>query len=83
MTGWIQTFYYRLTTRAGDPYPRQGQPAFARDRRNIFVLVVASYLLYTIYEADWQLRLQGHFYNELGVPVDVDSRSVQSRFRRL
>jgi hypothetical protein len=48
---------------------------------HIFVIVV--YLLYTIYEADYQLRLAGDFYQDLGVAHDVAEKAVQSRFRRL
>jgi hypothetical protein len=75
--------YYRFTTRAGDPIPQPGQPLHAKHRRNIFIAVVLSYLLYTIYEADWQLQGKGDFYRDLGVPVDVDEKRLQSRFRRL
>jgi len=45
--------------------------------------VILSYLLYTIYEADWQIRRTGDFYQDLGVPHDVDDKRLTSRFRRL
>jgi hypothetical protein len=42
-----------------------------------------AYLLYTIYEADFQLRVAGNFYHDLGLHPSVGEREVQSRFRRL
>lgn len=45
--------------------------------------MIVAYLIYTIYEADYQLRRAGDFYQDLGVPHDVDERGLQSRFRRL
>jgi preprotein translocase subunit Sec63 len=45
--------------------------------------VIVVYLLYTVYEADYQLRLAGDFYQDLGVAHDVAEKAVQSRFRRL
>lgn len=83
MTGWVQTAYYAVWIRAGDPKPQPGSRAFAEHRRRIFILVVVAYLLYTVYEADWQLRQAGDFYQDLGVRHDVDERGLQSRFRRL
>jgi hypothetical protein len=47
------------------------------------MLVVSAYLLYTIYEADWQIRLGGDFYQDLGVSHGASDRDIKSRFRRL
>ena len=44
---------------------------------------MSLYLLYTIYEADHDLRRQGSFYSDLGVPLDASDRDIKSRFRRL
>lgn len=44
---------------------------------------MSLYLLYTIYEADHDLRRQGSFYSDLGLPLDASERDVKSRFRRL
>jgi hypothetical protein len=44
---------------------------------------VTAYLLYTIYEADYELRLQSSFYTDLGVPFSSTDREIKSRFRRL
>lgn len=52
-------------------------------RKRIHILVIIAYLLYTIYEADWQLRQAGDFYQHLGVSHAVEDRGLQSRFRRL
>ncbi|EGP88487.1 unnamed protein product [Zymoseptoria tritici ST99CH_1A5] len=83
VTGYAQTAAYSIFIRAGDPKPAPGSQRYIRDRRRIHVAVIILYLLYTVYEADYQLRQQGDFYQLLGVPHNVDDRSLQSRFRRL
>ena len=83
MTGWAQTIYYSISIRAGDPKPRPGSPRFAEHRRRIHILVVSLYLLYTIYEADHDLRRAGSFYSDLSLPLDATERDIKSRFRRL
>jgi hypothetical protein len=45
--------------------------------------VIGAYLLYTIYEADWNLQRDGHFYQDLRVPINVDMRTLKSQARRL
>lgn len=45
--------------------------------------VVLAYLLYTIVEADYDLLKGGDFYQDLGLPHNVDDRGIKSRFRRL
>ncbi|TKA76740.1 hypothetical protein B0A49_02710 [Cryomyces minteri] len=82
-TGWIQSIYYGIAIRAGDPKPQPGSPKFIRDQRMIHIAVILAYLLYTVYEADWQIRRAGDFYQALGVSPDVDDKALQSRFRRL
>ncbi|KND89670.1 Chaperone protein DnaJ [Tolypocladium ophioglossoides CBS 100239] len=82
-TSWIQAIYYGLTIRAGDPKPAPGSPRHASHRRVINILVVASYLAYTIYEADHGLRAAPSFYQDLDVPVSAADRDIKSRFRRL
>ncbi|TQW00013.1 hypothetical protein V2A60_005427 [Cordyceps javanica] len=82
-TSWIQTIYYGLTIRAGDPKPTPGSPRHTSHRNTIHILVVASYLLYTIYEANYDLRSAPSFYTELGIPVTAADREIKSRFRRL
>jgi DnaJ-domain-containing protein 1 len=44
---------------------------------------VTLYLLYTIYEADHDLRSGGSYYSDLGVPLDATEREIKSRFRRM
>ena len=83
MTGWLQTIYYGITIRAGDPKPLSGSPRHVRDRRRINILVISLYLLYTIYEADWEVRRAGDFYQTLSLSHDVDEKGIKSRFRRL
>ncbi|OAA68505.1 4-coumarate-CoA ligase [Niveomyces insectorum RCEF 264] len=83
VTGWAQSLYYSVTIRAGDPRPQPGTPRFAEHRRRIHILVVALYLAYTIYEADYDLRRAGSFYQDLGIPLTASERDVKARFRRL
>ncbi|KAK4449155.1 chaperone protein DnaJ [Podospora aff. communis PSN243] len=83
VTGWAQTLYYSLTIRAGDPKPQPGTPRYAEHRRRIHILVVSLYLLYTIYEADYELQRASTFYADLSLPVTATDREVKSRFRRL
>ncbi|KAG9233226.1 membrane associated DnaJ chaperone-like protein [Amylocarpus encephaloides] len=83
VTGWVQSLYYGITIRAGDPKPQPGSPKYTTHRRRIHILVVSVYLLYTIYEADWELRRASDFYQDLGVPHSATDRDIKSRFRRL
>ncbi|KAM4065510.1 DnaJ domain-containing protein [Hirsutella rhossiliensis] len=82
-TSWIQSIYYAITIRAGDPKPAPGSARFLSHRRTINILVVATYLLYTIYEAGYELRAEPSFYQDLGVPLGAADREIKSRFRRL
>jgi len=47
------------------------------------MIVVSTYLLYTIYEADWDIRRACDFYQDLGVSHNASERDIKSRFRRL
>ncbi|KAF6813076.1 DnaJ domain-containing protein [Colletotrichum plurivorum] len=82
-TSWVQSIYYGLAIRAGDPKPQPGSAKYALHRRRIYILVVSLYLLYTLVEADRTLRLQGTFYTDLDVANSAPVRIVKSRFRRL
>jgi hypothetical protein len=79
----LQNVYYGLTIRAGEPRPPPGSPRHAADRRRIFILVVTTYLLYTLYESFYQVRRAGDFYQVLGVSPLADDKTIKSRFRRL
>ncbi|KAI4751794.1 membrane associated DnaJ chaperone-like protein [Aureobasidium sp. EXF-12344] len=83
VTGWAQTAFYAVWIRAGDPKPQPGTKVFVQHRKRINILVIVAYLLYTIYEADFQLRMAGNLYQDLGVGLDVNDKGINSRFRRL
>ncbi|KAK4503706.1 hypothetical protein PRZ48_004621 [Zasmidium cellare] len=83
VTGYVQTALYAIFIRAGDPKPAPGSPAFIKHRRWIQITCIVLYLLYTIYEADYQLLKEGDFYTLLNVPHSADDRTIQSKFRRL
>ncbi|KAF3484175.1 uncharacterized protein GIQ15_03499 [Arthroderma uncinatum] len=82
-TSFLQSFYYRLTIRAGSPHPQPGSPLYTLHNRRIHVAVISSYLLYTLYEEYYSLRIAGDFYSLLGVLPTSDERTIKTRFRRL
>jgi hypothetical protein len=79
----VQSIWYGITIRAGDPRPQPGTPRYIQHRRRIHIIVVSAYLLYTIYEADWDIRRASDFYQDLGVSHSATEREIKSRFRRL
>lgn len=83
VTGWVQSIYYGVTIRAGDPKPAPGTHRYNQHRQRIQILVVTLYLLYTIYEADHDLQRDSTFYRDLGVTPWASERDIKSRFRRL
>ncbi|KAJ5201530.1 uncharacterized protein N7498_006193 [Penicillium cinerascens] len=82
-TALLQTVYYGITVRAGSPRPMPGTPRHDLHRRRIFIFVVTSYLLYTLYETFHQVQVAGDFYQALGVSPFADERTIKSKFRRL
>jgi hypothetical protein len=83
VTGYLHTFLYNFTYRAGAQKPPPGSPLYNTHRRRIYAGVITVYLLYTLYEADWNIRRAGDFYTALGVGHDVGEKELNSRFRRL
>lgn len=82
-TNFLQSVYYGLTVRAGEPRPQPGTQRYERHRRRIFLFVIVGYLLYTLYETFHQVQLAGDYYQALGVSPFADERTIKSRFRRL
>ncbi|KAJ5558067.1 Heat shock protein DnaJ N-terminal [Penicillium sp. DV-2018c] len=82
-TSFLQSVYYGITIRAGDPRPLPQTPRYERHRRRIFIFVITSYLLYTLYETFYQVQLAGDYYQALGVSPFADERAIKARFRRL
>ncbi|OXV08531.1 hypothetical protein Egran_03706 [Elaphomyces granulatus] len=83
VTSILQKVYYGITITAGEPWPQPSSPRFERHRRRIHIFVVTSYLLYTLYEAFYDVRRAGDFYGALGVSPLADEKTIKSRFRRL
>ncbi|KAI9880799.1 MAG: hypothetical protein M1830_000235 [Pleopsidium flavum] len=83
VTGWVQSTYYGITIRAGEPKPQPGSQRYLKHRRRIHILVVFTYLCYTIVEAGYGIRRAGNFYQDLGLSPDVDEKAIKSKFRRL
>ncbi|KAF3939792.1 hypothetical protein ABW19_dt0200633 [Dactylella cylindrospora] len=82
VTGWIQSFLYRLFIRAGDPIPPTGSPRYMRDRKYVYSFVIGAYLLFTMYECWAGITSQPTFYQMLGVPVDADDKLIKREFRK-
>ncbi|EKV11439.1 Membrane associated DnaJ chaperone, putative [Penicillium digitatum] len=82
-TSFLQSVYYGITIRAGEPKPLPQTPRYERHRRRIFIFVITSYLLYTLYETFYQVQLAGDYYQALGVSPFANERAIKSRFRRL
>ncbi|KAJ5096310.1 Heat shock protein DnaJ N-terminal [Penicillium alfredii] len=82
-TSFLQSVYYGITIRAGEPRPLPQSARYERHRRRIFIFVITSYLLYTLYETFHQIQRAGDLYQVLGVSPFSDERSIRSRFRRL
>lgn len=83
ITGWVQSIYYSLTISAGRPKPIPGSAKHNRDRRRIYIGVVSIYLLFTIYEADLEIRQKPNFFQILNLPETANDREIKARFRRL
>lgn len=82
-TGFLHSLYYKITLRAGAPRPQPGTPRFAEHYRRIYLAVVGLYLLFTIYEADWDLQRSGDFYSNLGVLPNATEKEIKRRYRLL
>lgn len=83
VSSWIQTVYYGITIRAGDPKPAPGSARYQKHRRRIQITVIIAYLLYTVFEADYWIRKNGDFFQLLGVSQSTDEKKIKSKFRRL
>lgn len=82
-TSFLHGLYYKITIRAGAARPQPGTPRFAEHYRRIYLAVVGIYLLFTIYEADWNLQRSGDFYSNLGVLPDATEKEIRRRYRVL
>ncbi|KAI1609129.1 hypothetical protein EDD37DRAFT_140172 [Exophiala viscosa] len=82
-TSFLQSAYYRLTIPAGRRHPQRGEPLFAYHNRRIRIVVLSLYLVYTLAQALYDVKLSGDFYTLLGVTPWSTEREVKSRFRRL
>lgn len=80
----IQTVYYKITIRAGQPHPQPGTAQFVRDYRRIRVLVLCLYLIYTLAQSLYDIKLAGDFYTLLSVsPYITTDKEIKTRVRRL
>lgn len=82
-TSFLQTLYYKLTIRVGEPTPQPGTRLYAYHHHRIRILVLCLYLLYTLIQGLYDTKLAGDFYTTLGVTPYSTNREVKARFRRL
>ncbi|KAF2808202.1 uncharacterized protein BDZ99DRAFT_572098 [Mytilinidion resinicola] len=83
VVGFVQSTLYSIFIRAGDPKPAFGSHKFVKHRKLILMTLYTAYFLFSIYEITHDIQSAGNLYRDLGVPLDVDDRKLQSRFRRL
>lgn len=83
VTSFIQTVYYGITIRAGDPKPQPGSPRYILHRQRIQITVIVVYLLYTLFEADYVVRQKKDFFQELGLTPSAGDKQIKSKFRRM
>ncbi|KAL5350176.1 hypothetical protein ACLOAV_005213 [Pseudogymnoascus australis] len=83
VTNAIQSVWYGITIRAGDPKPQPRSPLHTKHRQRIHIAVITTYLLYTIYEAHYTIRQASDYYQDLGISHSASDREIKSRFRRL
>lgn len=85
-TAFLQSVYYRARNMAPPP---TGSKNHTSDRQVIYALVIASYLIYSLYDAYReviQLTEPGNeldYYAQLGVPVSSSLNELKRIFRRL
>ncbi|KAK9368561.1 hypothetical protein V1509DRAFT_623276 [Lipomyces kononenkoae] len=79
----LQRTYYQIFLPGANASPHPGTPTYRRDQRISYAVVIIGYLIYTTYTTVAGLVGQGNFYSFLGVPIDVDAKSVRRRFRNL
>lgn len=80
----VQSIYYKITISAGQPHPQPGTPQHARDYRRIRVLVLCLYLLYTLTQSLYDIKLAGDFYTLLSLsPSTATDKEIKTRVRRL
>jgi len=79
----LQSLYYRTTIRAGQRHPQPGDQLYGQHHRRIRVFVLCLYLLYTLAQTLYDIKLAGDLYTLLGVTVSSSDREVKARFRRL
>ncbi|KAI5304740.1 hypothetical protein KEM56_006007 [Ascosphaera pollenicola] len=82
ITGFAQSIYYDYRP-SKSPAPAEGSPEYARDRRRIYILVVTSYLLWTIWSTYAGIQSERDFYRLLGVTPMSSEKEIRSKYRRL
>lgn len=83
-TSIVQSVYYKLTIPVGQVVPQAGTRQYARDHRRIRIFVLSSYLIYTLLQSLYDIKLAGDFFTLLAVsPYTSSEKEIRSRFRRL
>lgn len=83
-TSIVQSVYYKLTVPVGQIVPQAGTRQYARDHRRIRILVLSLYLIYTLLQSLYDVKLAGDFFTLLPVsPYTSSEKEIRSKFRRL
>lgn len=82
-TSILQNLYYRVTISAGRRHPQPGEPLYAYHHRRIRIVVLSLYLLYTLFQSLYDVKMAGDFYILLGVTPYSSERDIKAKFRRL
>jgi len=78
LTSWLQKFVYSSKI---IPAQHPQSPKFRRDHLIIYILLAATYLVYTSYTA--YTGLEWTYYDVLGVSTSVTPAELRSRFKTL
>ncbi|RMZ89633.1 hypothetical protein DV736_g3136, partial [Chaetothyriales sp. CBS 134916] len=82
-TSLLQGLYYRLVLPAGTSPPHPSTPQFAAHHRRIRTLVLTLYLVYTLVQSLYDIKIAGDFYTILAVTPTSSDREIKAKFRRL
>ncbi|KAF2758720.1 hypothetical protein EJ05DRAFT_510613 [Pseudovirgaria hyperparasitica] len=83
VVSYIQSFLYALLYRAGSRKPTPGSQRYVQHNRTIHISVLAIFMLFSIYQAVWDMQREGTLYGALDVSPTADDRAINSRFRRI
>ncbi|KAK9478516.1 hypothetical protein V1514DRAFT_280568 [Lipomyces japonicus] len=79
----LQNLYYKTFYSDLAQIPQKGSKKYILHRKIAYVIVIITYLSYTIYDAVVQLMSQPNLYSLLGVGIDADEKLLRKTYRAL